>query len=369
MDPNFTELRQEIQRQVSEGIRPSVQVAVNWRGKLVFDEACGEGATPESSYLLWSATKPLIAIALLQLVEEGAVDLDDRIDRTIPEFGQNGKERATLVHLLSHRGGFPDNSPSVRRELWKHARDWNAALDFVCKMKAAWKPGSDRGYHPMSGWFVVGELIRRLDGRELPHSLRERVLDPLGISEDGFCLGEPEKLLAAPMTVHTRDERGAPRQSEADYFNDPLTHAAVIPGGGGIARARDLVKFYRALLDGGQGAKSRILKSETVRLATFPHAVGIPDRTFLRDVPWGLGFHLKHVRPSLDDCGTLATPGTFGHGGHFLVNTSWADPGRDLACCILANGLSESRLGIRSVRALSDAVHRAIDRAVAGAQE
>ncbi len=351
-----------MRRQVAAGLRPSIQVAVNWRGELVFDEAWGDGATRESTYLLWSATKPFVAVALLQLIEEGRAELDDRVDKHFPEFGRHGKERATLAQLLSHRGGFPDNTPTLRRELWKRARDWNEALDFVCEMKAAWEPGSDRGYHPLSGWFVVGELVRRLDGRPLPEALRARVLEPLGIADAGFCLGEPERLDSAPMRVRTRDERGAPAQAEADYFNAPETHAAVNPGGGGIARAREVVKLYRALLDGGRGANGPLLSPETVRLATFPHVVGIRDRTFLRDIPWGLGFHLKHVRPSLDDCGTRATPGTWGHGGHFLVNTSWADPGRDLAVCILASGLSEPRAGIRAVSALSDAVHAAVDR-------
>ena len=78
----------------------------------------------------------------------------------------------------------------------------------------------------------------------------------------------------------------------------------MIPGAGGIARARSLVAFYRALLDGGRGANGRILSEAMVRTATFPHVVGIRDRTFVRDIPWGLGFHLKHVVPALDDCGT-----------------------------------------------------------------
>ena len=88
-------------------------------------------------------------------------------------------------------------------------------------------------------------------------------------------------------------------------------------------------------------------------------------RTFLRDIPWGLGFHLKHVRPSLDDCGATATPGTFGHGGHFLVNTAWADPGKRLAACILSNGLTEPRAGIEGVQALSQAIHDVVDGAAA----
>jgi len=107
-----------------------------------------------------------------------------------------------------------------------------------------------------------------------------------------------------------------------------------MPGAGGISRVGQGVRFYRALLDEGEGPGGRMLSPEMVRAAAFPHAVGSVDRAFEIDIPWGLGglgFHSKHVRPTLDDCGRTATPGTFGHGGHVLVNTAWGDRGKGLA--------------------------------------
>jgi len=361
MDDRFAGVRAEVARQLQAGLRPSIQVAVDWRGERVLDFADGPDATPDSSYVLWSSTKPFIAVALLQLVEEGRASLDDRVSQHIPEFGNGGKERATLVHVLSHRGGFPDSTPEIRREVGLRTGDWSAALAYVCQLPAIWEPGRDRGYHPSTGWYVLGELIQRLDGRPLPEVLRARVLEPAGIEPDGFSLGEPERLRQPPMTVHTNGERMAPPESEARYWNDPRTHRAVIPGGGGIARANQVVKLYRALLAGGEGPNGRLLSREMVRTATFPHAVGTIDRTFQSDIPWALGFHLKHVRPSLDDCGDSATPGTFGHGGHFLVNTAWADPARDLAVCILSNGLAPARPGLRGVNRLSQSILDAVD--------
>ena len=77
----------------------------------------------------------------------------------------------------------------------------------------------------------------------------------------------------------------------------------------------------RALLDGGQAKNGRILSPAMARMATFPHVVGFRDRTMLRDMPWGLGMHLKHVLPAIDDCGTRATPGAIG-----LANSGvWID--------------------------------------------
>ena len=365
VEPDFAELEAEMAAQIASGLRPTLQVAVDWRGRRVFEKALGKGASVDSTYVLWSSTKPFVAVALLQLVEAGHLSLDTRVATVIPEFAAHGKDKVTVAHLLTHRGGFPDTKLEVAMELAKLAPSWDAAIRFVCDLPLAWEPGTDRGYHPTTGWYVVGELVQRLDDRPLPEALRARVLEPLAIPRDGFALGRPDDVAATTLDVVTRDAKGAPPQSQADLWNDPRTRSAVIPGAGGIARARTLTAFYRALLDGGRGANGRILSAEMVRIATFPHVVGIRDRTFLRDIPWALGFHLKHVLPSLDDCGTRATPGTFGHGGHFLVNTGFADPGRDLAVAILSNGLTEPRAGMAAVTTLADAVHAGIDRASA----
>ncbi len=358
MSDRFDGLRREMQRQIDEGIRPSIQVAVDWKGELVFDEAIGADATTASNYLLFSSTKPLIAVALLQIVDEGGAKLQDRVRSYIPEFGVHGKEACTIAHLLSHRGGFPDTG-SRMNALGSVSRGWEAALAAVCEMEAQWEPGRDRGYHPSSSWFIVGELIQRLRARPLWETLRERVLDPAGIAADGFSLGNPDVLSQPAMRVITRKERGAP--TDGDWWNDPSTHRALIPAGNGVSRANQMVRFYRAMLNLGSGDNGRLLSASMARIATFPHVVGTIDRTFLADVPWGLGFRIKHAIASTDDFGNTATPGSFGHGGHFLVNTAWADPGKDLAACILSNGLTAPRVGTRAVIALSQAIHDAVD--------
>jgi len=325
MSDRFDALRREMQRQIDD-----------WRGELVFDEAIGAGTTPDSNYLLWSSTKPLIAVALLQIIDEGGAKLRDRVRRYMPEFGIRGKETCTIAHLLSHRGGFPDSGRRLKT-LGRYVRNWDEALAAVCDMEAQWEPGMDRGYHPSSSWFIVGELIQRLRDRPL----------------------NPEVLSQPAMQVSAIEEKGAP--VNASWWNDPRTHRAVIPGGNGVSRANQVVRFYRAMLNAGEGSDGRLLSPEMVRIATFPHAVGTIDRTFRVDVPWGLGFRLKHAIPMMDDFGQTATPGTFGHGGHYLVNTAWGDPLKDLAACILSNGLTAPRTGTRAVIALSQAIHDAVD--------
>ncbi len=362
LDDAFEPVLIEARRQVQSGLRPSIQVAANWRGRICVDFAVGlEPTSVTAHYLLWSSIKPFVALGLLQLIEAGAASLEDRIAKFIPEFGCHGKESATLAHLLTHRGGFPDSAPEVARELSRLQGNFREALAYVCDMPARWEPGKDRGYHPRSGWIVLGEVIQRLSGRPLYEVIRQQVVQPAGIDADAFALGDPERLSSHPMHVQTLPRRGAPSQAEANLWNADSTLSALNPGAVGISRANQVVRFYRCLLDTLEDRRSRLLGYEMVRCATFPHVVGIQDRTFLLDIPWGLGMHLKHVRPSLDDCGRSATPGTFGHGGHFLVNTAWGDPGKNLAFCALSNGLAPSRDGRVAVERLSQSVHEVVD--------
>ena len=87
------------------------------------------------------------------------------------------------------------------------------------------EPGKDRGYHPLTGRVIVGELVQRLANRPPADVLRERVRDPAGIDVDGFSLGRPESLGRPALSVRTRDEKGAPSPREAACWNDPETQA------------------------------------------------------------------------------------------------------------------------------------------------
>ena len=143
--------------------------------------------------------------------------LDDKVGATIPEFACNGKEAVTVAHLLTHRGGFPDSDPAVRRKLFPIMRDWDAALNFVCDMELAWEPGTARGYHPFTGWLIVGELVQRLDARPLAESVWARVLEPAGVARASWSLGEPDQLETPPLRVETNGD--LVRRSESGQFS------------------------------------------------------------------------------------------------------------------------------------------------------
>ena len=87
-----------------------------------------------------------------------------------PAFGQNGKERVTLRHVLSHRGGFPMTPPELTRERWG---DWEAAMRAIAAMPLEHEPGTVSAYHYLTQQWVCAELVRRLDGRPYQDYLRD----------------------------------------------------------------------------------------------------------------------------------------------------------------------------------------------------
>src|SRR4051794_15605900 len=99
-------LRSRVQREIDAGLLPSCQIAVARGGEVLVDETFGDAA-PGSRYVIFSATKPVVASAVWQLLDEGALRLEQRVAEVIPEFGTNGKDVITIEQVMLHTSGFP----------------------------------------------------------------------------------------------------------------------------------------------------------------------------------------------------------------------------------------------------------------------
>jgi hypothetical protein len=313
-EPDFGELEREMARQIESGLRPSIQVAVDFRGELVFERALGAGATIDSTYVLWSSTKPLVAVALLQLIEEGRAALDDRVSKHVPEFGKLGKERCTLAHVLTHRGGFPDSKPATRAELLRISRDWDASLDFVCNMEALWEPWHRPRLSPALG-LVRGRRARaKTDGRPLADapmracSSRSACRATASAWADlRICASRRSprvRALLGPLRPRARLSSGAPRRMRRAF-----------PARSESERAT-LAAFYRApgRRKAKQGEFSRPRWCAWPRSRTWSASATARCCATCR----GSRHAPEHVLPAVDDCGTRATPGTLA-----TAVTSW----------------------------------------------
>jgi CubicO group peptidase (beta-lactamase class C family) len=350
-----------LERQRDQGLHPGAQLYVSLRGEVVCHAAVGEARAgvplrPDHITMWYSSTKPLTAVALLQLVERGHLGLDDRVGRYVSGWGA-GKERCTLRHVLTHMGGF------ARAETFDDDISWDEAMARIAAHPAEYEPGTRAGYHPSSGWKVLGEVVRVVDGRPIEVYLADEVMRPAGMADTwlGIPLADQERLGDRLAPVHwtghvvpvVEDGELSMRPYHVEEVHDrPWHRAKVEPGGAGRGPAADLGRFYEALvLDGG----ARLFRRpETVSLLGACHRVGIADTTFLAAVlPYGLGVQVAG--------GISGRVGyrAFGHGG-MASSRGLCDPVEELVMVLVCNGLPGPVENERRMTEVTEAVYAAV---------
>ncbi|MGN6627695.1 MAG: serine hydrolase domain-containing protein [Tepidisphaeraceae bacterium] len=313
---------------ISTGLHPGAQIYVWRQGRCVIDEALGDaraGALPmtRGTRQLWmSAGKPLAAIAILQQLEHGRASLDTRVAEIIPEFAAHGKTPITLRHLLTHTGGF-------RGPLNNFAPGpWEAILDrvYALKQEPGWVPGEKAGYHVGSSWFVLGELIRRLDGRPFERYVREEVF--ARVHADCSTVG-----------IEPSEYDGTEALVVPDFPGNHLVDGMTVcrPGANARGPARELANVYLSLIhhDG------RLLRAETSHAMVARQRQGMFDETFKQTVDWGFGLKLDSKRyGQLDQYGygPHASDDTYGHSGN-QCGCAFADPRHGLVVSWITNGM------------------------------
>jgi CubicO group peptidase (beta-lactamase class C family) len=272
------------------------------------------------------------------LVERGLLDLEAPVARYWPEFAANGKAGLRVSDLLAHRAGlmcFPPGSGIVLEQML----DWDRCAAALAAMAPLWPPGSAMAYHTMTFGFLVGEVIRRVDGRSVGRFFADEVAAPLGLD---LWIGLPKGEEPRLAEQFSRGAETTREQSEAAFralgvdigaplvkamtasfvnfkdvnrfMNSRAAHAAEIPAANAIGDARSLARFYAATIGEVDGV--RLLNSETMSRARAPQTDGLPlppplDRLPVGDHPlrFGLGYELnRSAAPMLGE-------GSFGHSG------------------------------------------------------
>jgi CubicO group peptidase (beta-lactamase class C family) len=342
---------------------PGAALAVYHRGHLVLDlvggyadTLCGEQVQQQTLFPLFSGTKPLGAVALWQQIERGRLGLDEPVAAHWPAFGQNGKDRVLIRHVLSHRGGFPTTPPELTPDRWG---DWDAAMRAIEAMPLDHAPGTVSAYHFLTQHWVCAELVRRLDGRAYRDYLRHEITGPLGL--DDTYVGLPVEFEDRVAKLHATDGTDDWGLGVLKMMSGLRLHRFVIPGGSGVATARDMARFYAAIASGGALDGARILRPETVERMLTIEVDGEMDPTFDVPVRRGLGFELGGLTdPRRHWPGATCTMRTFWHGG-FGSSVCWGDRDLGLAMAFMTNGVRRDEAGATARRDLSDAV-RAIGR-------
>lgn len=313
---------------VAEGLEnrrmPGCVVLVGRHGKVVFLKAYGdrqieperEPMTTETVFDLASLTKPIAtATSIMRLVEQGKLRLSDRVADHLPEFGQNGKQRITVLHLLTHQGGLIADNP-----LGDYADGPEEAMRRIDALTPLAEPG-ERFIYSDVGFITLGRLVEKLSGQPLADVTRTQIFAPLGMTETGYLPDESLRKRAAP----TEERDGHAMRGEV---HDPRAyHLGGVAGHAGLfSTAENLAIYAQMLLGGGTYEGMRILGPRTVAVMTTP--VETPGG--LRGLGWDMRTGYSSNR------GELFSDRAFGHGG-FTGTALWIDPQLDLFVIFLSN--------------------------------
>jgi CubicO group peptidase (beta-lactamase class C family) len=315
---------------------------------------------------VFSCTKGMAALCAHLLADRGRLDLDAPVARYWPEFAAAGKGAITLRQLLSHQAGLP----TLRQPLAPGGiYDWEAVVRALAAEAPHWPPGSAHGYHTLSFGHLVGEVVRRVDGRDLGRFFREEVAQPLGAD---FLIGfgpEHDARTAELALPPEGSQLGAVARAALSVeaariarYDDPhllvpaivntrVWRAAQIPGGNGHANARALARVYAALARGGELDGVRLLSPEAIARASESQVLG-KDRTIGIENEFALGFHKNGGSP-LMRLGNA--PSAFSHGGAY-GSIGMADPAAKLGFGYVMNQCGEP-LGDRRGPSLLEAVY------------
>lgn len=358
-DTKLEELLSRVRKEVDEGLLPSIQIAIAREGKLAAFETYGD-APDDALYCIFSATKGITSAAAWLLIQEGKLDVTQKVTSIIPEFGENGKADITIEQLFTHTAGFP-HAP-FRPLLWA---DKQATIQRFADWTLNWTPGSRFEYHPTSSMWVIAEIIERLSGQSYQSFVRERIAAPLGL-EDMF-VGAPEeqhhriaeiKHVGDPMTADDYLKLGlaVPPVTEVTEgvltsFNKTDIRKVPVPGGGGIMTAADVALFYQALVTGRSFDGEQIWHPETLQNAREVKTGGLNDLLTGNLINRGLGISVAgDENRNLRGFGHTNSPLSFGHAGAG-GQIAWCDPATGISIGYCTNGHDRNpiREGRRSI--------------------
>jgi len=306
-DPTFAIVREAFAAGFEERGELGAAVAAWLDGRLVVDlwagladPVSGRAWDEDSIAHAYSVSKPLVSACLWLLAERGRIELDTPVARYWPEYGLAGKEATLVRHVLTQQTGLATlREPQPAEALL----DWDRLVAVLAAEPPFFEPGTAHAEQALFHGHLVGELVRRVDGRPPGRFFHDEVAGPWGL-DFHFGLGPRERSRCARLV----DERGAWRQSllddprpllvpsldnppgalDADVVNSAAYRAAEVPAINGHGTARAVASFYGGLASGGVLDGVRLFADATVEEALRPWAVG-EDRLLESPVSWGLG--------------------------------------------------------------------------------
>ncbi|HSL59043.1 MAG TPA: serine hydrolase domain-containing protein [Acidimicrobiales bacterium] len=306
-DDRFRAVADTLAANLDSGADLGASVAVSVDGEMLVDvwgghADAGRTRSWESDTIanVWSTTKTMTALCALMLADRGTLDLHAPVAEYWPEFAANGKEGVEVRHLLGHTAGLSGWEEPVDESV---LYDWDRATSLLAAQAPWWEPGTASGYHAVTQGYLVGEVIRRVDGRTVGQFLAEELAGPLGAD---FHIGLPtadDHRVAELVPPPDMSEQLAATASELTIktLTNPVMSAemtasdawrrAEIPAAGGHGNARSVARIQSVLACGGELDGRRFLSAEGCEAVFEEQSYGV-DLVLGLPLRFGMGYGL-----------------------------------------------------------------------------
>lgn len=333
----LAEIRPAMEQAVAQKQAAGIVTLVMEKGMVVHHEAAGmadieQRIKMEKDAVFWiaSMTKSINATALMILVDEGRLSLDEPASKWMPELGKMKKADGgvpqtaiTLRMLLSHTAGiaFPP------RKATDGAISLKAYVEGLVKAPLAFEPGS--AYEYGFGPTVAGRILELVSGMKYEDFLKRRLFEPLGMKDTQFNPDQGHRVRTA-RTYKLDDETHELVPGYNPFVtSDVSVKHMVEPAGGLFSTASDMGKFYAMVANGGELGGVRILSSAIVKEMTTPVTAGGKQQPYAAG--WQSNISTQRPCPAMPE-------GTFGHGGAFATH-GWVDPERQIVTVFMVQNV------------------------------
>lgn len=307
-DERFAAVRDAFERNFTQHGDVGATFAATVEGEFVVDLWAGHADQArtrpwqeDTVVNVYSTTKTMSFLCAFLLADRGLLDFNAKVADYWPEYACNGKEETEVRHFMSHAAGVPGFAPALANA--EQLYDWDTCVRNLAAQEPWWTPGDQSGYHAITQGYLIGELVRRIDGRSIGAFFREEIATPLGadfhigMGADAFprvaemipdqAAGDGVFPGMDPNSITARVFASA--QAGTEHVNTDAWRQAEIPAAGGHGNARAVVRAQTPLANDGKAFGVELLSPKACQLMRQEQTNGA-DAVLMLPIRFGLGY-------------------------------------------------------------------------------